>query len=244
MRNTYFKFKEFTVHQSRSAMKVTTDSCAFGAWVATDIQNSIYDARISSSTVKVCDIGTGTGLLSLMIAQKNDVMVDAIEINGDAVVETKENFAASKWPHRLHAHHQDVRLVKARASYDFVVANPPFHEKQLLSPSKARQEAHHSGSLTLAGLFEIMDQILTPTGSAYVLLPFYREEEGVQQGARCNLFINKAVHLKPTLDHQPIRFFLKFIREETHAVNREELIIKEHGQYTKDFFDLLSDYYL
>ena len=122
--NTYFQFKQFTVHQECCAMKVSTDACLFGAWLA---QRGIGHRAL--------DIGGGTGLLSLMLAQASTLYIDAIELEQDCFAQMKNNIQASPWAERICCLQGDVRHFAFTNSYDFIFSNPPFYEKQLPSPN-------------------------------------------------------------------------------------------------------------
>src|SRR5262245_3491214 len=131
MANNYFQFKQFTIHQDRCAMKVTTDSCLFGAWVA----SRESAARSSPGTRRrILDIGGGTGLLALMLAQRTNAFIDSIEIDKDAFQQAEENVKASPWSDRISLYHGDAREFSFQHKYQTIICNPPFYEKELKSP--------------------------------------------------------------------------------------------------------------
>src|SRR5882724_8546870 len=123
MANTYFQFKQFTIHQDRCAMKVTTDACLFGAWATVGIRKLAPEAKT------ILDIGSGTGLLSLMIAQQCDVLIDAVEIDKAAAAQAKENSTASPWKEKIMVIEGDIRYMARYPinRYDIVICNPPFY---------------------------------------------------------------------------------------------------------------------
>src|SRR5262245_58656662 len=144
MPNSYFQFKQFVIHQEHCAMKVTTDGCLFGAWVAAS------KAGNAAAGKHVLDIGTGTGLLSLMYAQKHPhAQIDAIEIDEAAAQQAADNFAASPWQKRLQLIHSDIKDYRPSHPYDTIISNPPFYENQLSSGNAKKNMAHHSSSIGL-----------------------------------------------------------------------------------------------
>ena len=161
MPNTYFQFKQFTIHQDKSAMKVTTDGCLFGAWAA---------SRIASSGLGLqgLDIGAGTGLTSLMVAQQNPgAHIDAIELEANAVDQAMENSRNSPWSGNIAVHHANVNEFAFSRPYDFIVSNPPFYENELKSRDEKRKLAHHDG-LSLPSLLHIIRKNLAPQGRYYL----------------------------------------------------------------------------
>ncbi|MEO8711563.1 MAG: methyltransferase, partial [Parafilimonas sp.] len=168
MPNDYFRFKQFIITQDKCAMKVCTDACLFGAWAA-------HNPQLEASNI--LDIGTGTGLLSLIYAQKNmHASIDAIEIDEAAVQQARENFEASIWKERLHVYNTSIQqfATSSNKKYDVIICNPPFYENDLKSENKQRNLALHSDALTLEELISDVDLLLGDDGSFFVLLPFHR----------------------------------------------------------------------
>ena len=165
MPNPYFRFKQFTVFHDRSAMKVTTDACLFGAWCAEEVQNSRL--KISS----LLDIGTGTGLLSLMVAQKSKVKIEAVEIDGEASLQAAENVEGSPWKEKIVVTCGDILLFQPATGYDAIISNPPFYEKELASQKQEKNLAHHSSHLSLSQLLASIQRLLTSEGIFFLLLP-------------------------------------------------------------------------
>lgn len=237
MANDYFRFKQFTVRQQLAAMKVTTDACLFGAWAAKEMQKH-------AGANSILDIGAGTGLLSLMIAQQVKVPVDAIEIDRDAFIQSQENFQASPWKERLHILHGDILSTELPSSYDLIISNPPFYENDLGSPDEKRNSAHHDRSLLLTGLIHVVKHYLKPGGSFYLLIPFRRLEEVQQMISRNELFISGICNVRQSVSHSFFRSMFVIQKEETDTTI-EEISIRENGNdYTQAFQRLLKDYYL
>ncbi|MGN6617154.1 MAG: tRNA1(Val) (adenine(37)-N6)-methyltransferase [Ilyomonas sp.] len=240
MPNSYFRFKQFTVHQEHCAMKVCTDACLFGAWAANKIATEKKEIK------NVLDIGTGTGLLSLMIAQKNPhLKIDAVEIDEASTIQAASNFKLSPWEENLQVHHaaiQDHEQKKYR--YDLIISNPPFYENDLKSEDKKRNTALHSSQLSLKDLLHAINKQLTIDGSFGILLPFSRTTCFKELSIQNQFFLKEELLVKQSYKHSFFRSILYFNRKET-AVKRSELSIQDkEGKYTDEFAQLLKDYYL
>jgi tRNA1Val (adenine37-N6)-methyltransferase len=232
MANNYFRFKEFTVNQEKCAMKVCTDACLFGAWAADKF-----------SPEKVLDIGTGTGLLSLMLAQKNNAVIDAVEIDADASIEAGANFNASPWKERLHIFHSSIQEFH-RDKYDMIISNPPFFKNDLKSPDAARNVALHSEALSLDELLISVNRLLTEDGKFVVLLPFHRAGYFEELTGQYKLFMREKLVVKQTPGHDPFRVCYQ-ISKSKEDLKETFIIIKDiNDQYTDQFKNLLKDYYL
>ena len=238
MPNNYFQFKQFTIQQENSSMKVCTDSCLFGAWVAGKLERKIIEPK------SILDIGTGTGLLSLMAAQKCEAKIDAIEIDKDSYLQAKENFSKSRWSRRLQIMHADAKTQIADKRYDLIICNPPFYENDLRSSDKRKNMAKHHDTLTLEDLIAIIPNSLNETGYFAVLLPFHRVEHFKQLAIRNSFFVTDEVQVKQTSQHDCFRGFL-FFANTKQPFSIQELIIKDSdGKYTSEFNYFLQDYYL
>lgn len=236
--NHYFQFKKFTVHQDRCAMKVCTDACLFGAFVASRLE--LLEQKAGDSLL---DIGTGTGLLSLMIAQKCNLSIDAIEIEEAACQQAMENFKASEWKDRLSVTHQDLNNFIPEKKYQFIVSNPPFFENDLPSVSDKRNVAMHSSDLTLNGLFSFVDLHLKREGSFFLLMPFSRHEEVMGLLKNIGFYVNRLVLVRQTERHNHFRVMYEIKKEETPA-EALDICIKINNEYSSEFVGLLKDYYL
>jgi len=235
MANSYFKFKQFTIHQHKCAMKVCTDACLFGAVTANDKMQS----------GNCLDIGTGTGLLSLMVAQKNNsAIIDAIEIDTNAAEQALENITASPWANRIQVINKDILKLRTKKQYDFIFSNPPFFEDDLLSADKAKNNAKHNTSLTLIKLLKFVDPHLTADGLFTLLLPYQRVDYFIEEAKKTGFHLSRQILVKQTLKHKFFRGILSFKRKETKP-HYSEIFIKDINQnYTPEFSALLKDYYL
>jgi len=223
-------------------MKVTTDACLFGAWVADEIKTEELE------NINSLDIGTGTGLLALMLAQKNPLaFIDAIEIDHAAAVQAKANVNDSKWKDRVNIIEADARSFSPQKKYDLILSNPPFYETDIRSESDAKNVAHHSDNLSLIELLRVIKGNLTNTGSFFLLLPYKRNEETKKLFSDHQLFISKIMLVRQSVKHGYFRIMIKgkLPEQENKETAFDEISIwDDNQQYTNEFASLLKDYYL
>jgi tRNA1Val (adenine37-N6)-methyltransferase len=163
-------------------MKVCTDACLFGAWVADKLNKKEINPK------KIFDIGCGTGLLSLMLAQKTSVNIDAIEIDAEAFLQATENVAISPWKDRVNIFHGPLNQFAVHEKYDFIICNPPFYENQLKSDNEGRNAAMHSTTLSFLELTNAIKNNLSNTGQAAVLIPFTRVAD-FEKMQHCKIYL-------------------------------------------------------
>lgn len=244
MANNFFDFKRFRVVQQYSAMKVGTDGVILGAWCSFPGQNS--DPGCDRY---VLDIGCGTGLVSLMIAQRSDagVRVDAIDIDEGAVTDTRANFENSPWAGRLSCFHIPLQefTLTAHRKYSSIISNPPFFVNSLLSPDEARSKARHSSVLTYRDLLKGVSFLLLPDGIFSVILPFDVAGRFEREAQDYGLFVSRRLHVIPKPDVNPKRIALEFTNSQIPAEN-VRLIIETGGrhQYSGQYKELTKDFYL
>jgi tRNA1Val (adenine37-N6)-methyltransferase len=242
MSNPYFEFKHFTVYQDHCAMKVATDGCLFGGWIADENKSEQVKAE------RVLDIGSGTGLLSLMYAQKNpSSKIDAIEIDEDACRQAMQNIAASPFAKQIEVIHGDVKRFASSKKYDCIISNPPFYEKEITSNDNKKNIAHHHSGLRLEELLNIIRESLSPTGTFYLLLPFKRNEEIRKILLKQGLWVSKILFVRQSTQHNYFRMMIagKLDQENGAETFIEQISIRDdQRQYTKEFKELLKDYYL
>lgn len=233
MANSFFQFRQFRLEQDQCAMKITTDACILGAWAP------------APDTGNILDIGTGTGLLTCMLAQRTAAAIDAIEIDADSYRQAKENFSKTLWRDRLQLFHGDARRFASERRYDFIICNPPFFENQLPSPSDAKNKARHSSFLSLSELAEVTDRLLDDDGKFAVLIPAERTEDFIKKAALFNLFLNKQLFIRSHPHASPFRIILVMGRKPVDSITESMLTIYEsENVYSSDFTALLRDFYL
>jgi tRNA1Val (adenine37-N6)-methyltransferase len=235
MPNPFFKFKEFTIHQDQCAMKVCTDSCILGAWFAAK----------TAPFSQVLDIGSGTGLLMLMIAQKTCGTVHGIELDLQAYKQLKENTEASKWHSRCTVFPGDVRSWSFSEKYDFIITNPPFFEGSLTASTAEKNLARHSSQLSLEELLRAIDGCLKPSGSFGILLPYDRAGYFEKLAVSHLFYPREKLFIRQTPAHDFFRVAMHFSHNPEKSVLSSELCIQdENRQYTLEFKELMQDYYL
>lgn len=235
MPNPYFQFKQFTIHQDQCAMKVCTDACILGAWFA---------AKIPEYST-ILDIGSGTGLLMMMMAQHSSAEIHGIEIDLSSFKQLKENIQHSKWRERMKVFPGDARTFGFPHQYEFIITNPPFFENDLPSSDNGEQVAKHSKQLTLEELISVIDDNLGECGGFGILLPYHRTEYFRELAAARQFSLVETLLVKQTPKHPYFRSILHYSRSREHFHPEFELTIQqEDGTYTEEFTELLKGYYL
>ena len=235
--NSYFQFKQFTIHQQKAAMKVCTDACLFGAWVA-----GLLDSKNRQPGEKALDIGTGTGLLSLMLAQDFAGAIDAIDIDKDASQEALENVQSSPWNNRIAVYNKSITEWDL-TGYDLIISNPPFFEQDLKSSDQQKNLALHDTGLTLTILWLHVNRCINAKGVFALLLPYHRIEDCLGNATMHGFHLHKKVLVHQTEKHSPFRVMLLFGKEKKDN-SISSIIIKEEGHYSAAFTALLKEYYL
>ena len=231
-----FKFKQFSVKQAQSAMKIGTDSVLLGAWTPLNHPQSILD------------IGAGTGLLALMLAQRCDALtIDAVEIDEQAYIECSENFEESPWGDRLFCYHASFEefFTEMDESYDLIISNPPFYSTNYKTPEKARNTARFSDALPSKQLLEGVSHLLAVEGYFSVILPYSESETFITLAATFGLFPQKITHTRGNEKSELKRSMMLFARKPLPSYPIHIFTIeKERGVYTDEYKELTKEFYL
>jgi tRNA1Val (adenine37-N6)-methyltransferase len=248
MANPYFSFKQFTVWQDQAAMKVTTDACLLGAWASDHLQqhftvNPVEPARAP----RLADVGTGTGLLAMMIHQKNpSFYIDGLEIDPQAAQQALHNVEQAGFQQQIQIHTVDVTSFDPAEPYDIIISNPPFYQDDLKAMEQKRNWAFHDDTLTLAALFRFISAHLSATGKFFLLLPCRREQEVQALLHSHDLCLVEKTAVKTAPHSLAHRLLLagKRGKASTYPLEKEICIGGETGSYSNRFRELLTDYYL
>ena len=231
-----FTFKKFSVNQDRCAMKIGTDGVLLGAW--TPLINNPFN---------VLDIGAGTGILSLMLAQRSNAeQIDAIEIDEDAYEQCVENFEASPWGDKLFCFHAglDEFVDEPEDEYDLIISNPPFYTDDYKSDNTSRDLARFEDALPFEELIEAAALLLSDNGIFSVIIPFKEEERFISLCKELDLFPLKITRVKGTPTSEIKRSLLAFCRmEQTPLIDELVIEISRHN-YTPEYIELTKDFYL
>lgn len=232
MPNPYFSFKKFTVYHNLCAMKVGTDGVLLGAW--TDI----------SESKRILDIGTGSGLIALMLAQRCEASITGIDIDKDATTQAQINFEASPWSNRIEAIHTDLCNFNPSCSYDTIVSNPPFFADSLKGPDFQRNAARHNDTLTLTDLMKKVSLILRPEGKFSIVYPFEQNSQIKQTAQMYGLYPSRHTSVVTRPGLPPKRSLFEF-RKQPSAYTPQELVIElDRHVYSEEYIALTKDFYL
>ena len=232
-----FNFKQFTIKQDRCAMKIGTDGVLLGAW-----------SPIPDNCYSVLDIGTGTGIIALMIAQRSNAnQIDALEIDESAYEQATENFENTPWSDRLFCFHAglDELIDEPEDEYDLIISNPPFYTENFKTDNEQRDLARFEDAMPFEMLVEAADLLLSENGIFSVIIPFKEEENFLTLAKEFELFPMKITRVKGTPTSEIKRSLLAFKRFETQKIEIDELIIEtERHVYTAEYIALTKDFYL
>jgi tRNA1Val (adenine37-N6)-methyltransferase len=230
-----FRFKQFEICQDKCAMKVGTDGVLLGAWAnLSNVKNAL-------------DIGCGTGLLSLMMAQRSDAIIDAVEIDYNAFCQAQENFNNSKWNHRINLYHQSIQQFAAESNrkYDFIISNPPYFQNAFRPNDDGRFYARHNVALPFDDLLKAASSLIQPGGTFSVILPT-EAEEFINMAVSYELHLVRKCNVYPNPTKPAKRLMLDFKKLRTIKLFEENLVIEQEKrhEYTAEYIELTKAFYL
>lgn len=231
-----FQFKQFTIAQDRTAMQVGTDGVLLGAWVP-----------IEKEPQSILDIGTGTGVIALLLAQRSDAQtIDALELDDSAYEQATENFEDSPWGDRLFCYHAHLYefVSEMDETYDLIVCNPPFFENGQKTGDNARDQARFEEAMPFELLVSATAKLLNPDGIFAVILPYARKAEFLNLAMKAELFPFKITNVKGTPDKDFKRVLIAFSILEQDLTEDELAIEKSRHDYTDEYIALTKDFYL
>ena len=234
MGKNYFRFKQFIIKQEGAAMKVGTDGVLLGAWA--DLEN----------VHTVLDVGTGSGVIALMIAQRSEANIQAVEIDESSAQQTKGNFDSSKWRERLKVEaisFQDFAK-KHLSKFDLIVSNPPYFSKSLKPNTPERTLTRHTEQLSNADLLEGIKNLLSPDGRFCAIFPYTEGNIFIAEAANYGLFCNKKLYVKTKPNNPFIRILIDFSFTKKRLIEDTISIHTSDGEYTEEYKALTAEFYL
>lgn len=233
MPNPFFEFKQFTVYHDRCAMKVGTDGVLLGAW--TDVSSSRH----------ILDIGTGTGLIALMLAQRcAHARITAMDIETEAIEQARNNFLISPWKDRIEAVLQDIKSFSTSMTYDTIVSNPPYFVNSLKCPNNQRNTARHTDTLDADSLLEKVATLLSEEGRFSIILPAEQMEEVIRIALGKKLYLSRQTMVITRPGLPPKRTLMEFSKSKTTFTANNLLIELDRHVYSEDYISLTRDFYL
>ena len=232
-----FQFKQFTIEQDRCAMKIGTDGVLLGAW-----------APVEQNPFSILDIGTGTGIIALMLAQRSTAQqIDALEIDEQAYEQATDNFENSPWNDRLFCFHAglDEFMEEPEDEYDLIVSNPPFYAEDYKTNNDQRDLARFQDALPFEDLIEAADLLLSENGILAVIIPFKEEDRFLAIAKEFELYPTRITRVKGTSTAEIKRSLLALSRNKTTLFSIDELTIEiGRHEYTQEYIALTQDFYL
>lgn len=234
MANSYFSFKQFTINQDKSAFKVGTDGVLLGAYA--DI----------TGAGKILDIGSGTGLIAIMLAQRCNAAIVAIEPDYESYLQTCDNVKICKWSSRIKVIHTDLQNYSpGEAKFDMVATNPPYFSDSLKNPDYRKSAARHNDSLTSVDLLDGVSKLLSAEGHLELIMPYVEGNVFIAEAQEYGFYCNKILKIRPLATSEIKRLILSFSRHKEKV--SEKFLTIEQGrrhEFTEEYINLTKDFYL
>jgi len=236
MTNNFFAFKQFNVKQDKCAMKVGTDAVLLGAWVEPNSENFILD------------IGTGTGVIALMLAQKTNASIIGIDLDLTATQQARENVDESKFRDHIKIIHTSLQeyAISTDLKFEMIVSNPPFFQQSLKSIDEKRSNARHADVLPFDDLLNCVIKLLDETGKFCLVLPTLEADKFKNMAHKKGLYLSKLLRVKSRTDKDSDKRHLMQFQFKLNEFSENTLVIEneERHHYTNDYMELTKDYYL
>jgi tRNA1Val (adenine37-N6)-methyltransferase len=233
MTNNFFSFKQFTIHQEKAAFKVGTDGVLLGA---------IADL---TGVKRILDIGTGTGLVAIMLAQRSTAEIVAIEPDYESFLQCLENVNLCQWKERIKVENADLQNYRTSESFDIIVANPPFFSNSLKNPDLKKSSARHNDSLTNEELLKGVSTLMAEGGRLQVIMPYAEGNVFITEANEYGFFCNSILKIKPLPSSEIRRLILTFSKKRLNIT--EKFLTIEQGrrhEFTEEYINLTKDFYL
>jgi tRNA1Val (adenine37-N6)-methyltransferase len=236
MPNNYFSFKQFTIYQDQCAMKVGTDGVLLGSWTTTE------------NVARILDVGSGTGLIAIMMAQKSTAVIDGVEIEKNACLQSRKNVATSPWPKRINVYHDSIQQFSKQTSlkYNLIVSNPPYFQNSLKPPAKPRSMAKHNIGLDYDTLLSCTSGLLLPDGRLSVIIPATDRKQFSDLADFHRFQPSRITSVKPSPGKEYSRCLIEFSKMPGIPCPENELTIRNDDlkTYSDDYTELTRDFYL
>jgi tRNA1Val (adenine37-N6)-methyltransferase len=229
-----FVFKQFIVKQNKCAMKVGTDAVLVGAWAEMPKDGSVLD------------IGTGTGIIAMMAAQRSQAFVDALEIDIDSYIQAVENTSNCKWRDRIVIHLMSLQqyTIRSERKYDAIISNPPYFSNSLQASSESRTKARHTCTLKFEELLSGVATLLKPGGTFSTILPPKEAEDLINISKEHKLYLTRVTRVQTCISKPPKRLLMQFGFEPDSFSENTLIIESEPHSYTPSYKELTRDFYL
>ncbi len=230
-----FYFKQFSIRDDRSTMKVGTDAVLLG--IAADVAGARH----------ILEVGTGSGVIALILAQRSDALIDAIEVDHDSIIQARENVASSPWPEQINIIHSSLQdfAPAIKGKYDLIISNPPYFSGTYKSHHKKRNIARHNEQLTFDELIENADRLLHVAGDLWVILPVKESLQFIDIAENRGFYVQRILKIIPKAGKDYNRLILRLNREETDHIAIETLTHwQEDGKWTQEYIKFTGEFYI
>jgi tRNA1Val (adenine37-N6)-methyltransferase len=223
------------IHDDRSTMKVGTDAILLGSWAD------------PAGARTILDVGTGSGILALMLAQRSEAKIDAIDIDPESTLQAGQNVQLSPWKKRISVIHRSLQdhLIQSAGPYDLIITNPPFFRHSLKSPDPLKNLARHAGNLTFESMLHSITGLLAVEGSFYTIMPFTESQAFRNLAVIQGLFLHRSLRVRPAPGKPPHRILMMYRKSRCRQQVEEEIVILERpGHYSENYQNLTGSYYI